>query len=152
MSDIEARVKEIVVEQLGVNAEEVTADASFIDDLGADSLDTVELVMALEEAFECEIPDEDAAVIVVATEPTELISTDGDPSFSPISETDLLYVENSENDIFLNIDSQEYFILISGRWYKSTSLDKHKAIATILHIKNPLEFTINSGYLDDYME
>ena len=57
------------------------------------------------------------------TEPTELISTDGDPSFSPISETDLLYVENSENDIFLNIDSQEYFILISGRWYKSTSLD-----------------------------
>ena len=48
MSDIEARVKEIVVEQLGVNADEVTADASFIDDLGADSLDTVELVMALE--------------------------------------------------------------------------------------------------------
>ncbi|HCN99165.1 MAG TPA: acyl carrier protein, partial [Methylophaga sp.] len=60
MSDIEARVKEIVVEQLGVNADEVTADASFIDDLGADSLDTVELVMALEEAFECEIPDEEA--------------------------------------------------------------------------------------------
>ena len=76
-----------------------------------------------EEIKNLEIPDEDAAVIVVATEPTELISTDGDPSFSPISETDLLYVENSENDIFLNIDSQEYFILISGRWYKSTSLD-----------------------------
>ena len=49
MSDIEARVKDIVVEQLGVNADEVTTDASFIDDLGADSLDTVELVMALEE-------------------------------------------------------------------------------------------------------
>ena len=63
MSDIEARVKEIVVEQLGVNADEVTADASFIDDLGADSLDTVELVMALEEAFECEIPDEEAEKI-----------------------------------------------------------------------------------------
>ena len=60
MSDIEARVKDIVVEQLGVNADEVTIDASFIDDLGADSLDTVELVMALEEAFECEIPDEEA--------------------------------------------------------------------------------------------
>ena len=63
MSDIEARVKEIVVEQLGVNADEVTTDASFIDDLGADSLDTVELVMALEEAFECEIPDEEAEKI-----------------------------------------------------------------------------------------
>ena len=63
MSDIEARVKEIVVEQLGVNADEVTADASFIDDLGADSLDTVELVMALEEDFETEIPDEEAEKI-----------------------------------------------------------------------------------------
>ena len=63
MSDIEARVKEIVVEQLGVNADEVTTDASFIDDLGADSLDTVELVMALEEAFECDIPDEEAEKI-----------------------------------------------------------------------------------------
>ena len=63
MSDIEARVKEIVVEQLGVNADEVTADASFIDDLGADSLDTVELVMALEEEFETEIPDEEAEKI-----------------------------------------------------------------------------------------
>ena len=63
MSDIEARVKDIVVEQLGVNADEVTTDASFIDDLGADSLDTVELVMALEEEFECEIPDENAEKI-----------------------------------------------------------------------------------------
>ncbi len=53
-------VKQIIVEQLGVKAEEVTPDASFIDDLGADSLDTVELVMALEEKFEIEIPDEDA--------------------------------------------------------------------------------------------
>jgi len=63
MSDIESRVKEIVVEQLGVNAEEVTNESSFVDDLGADSLDTVELVMALEEAFECEIPDEEAEKI-----------------------------------------------------------------------------------------
>eukprot|EP00389_Voromonas_pontica_P009382 GDKH01014260.1.p2 GENE.GDKH01014260.1~~GDKH01014260.1.p2 ORF type:complete len:72 (-),score=21.24 GDKH01014260.1:31-246(-) len=68
MSDIEARVREIVVEQLGVNADEVTADASFIDDLGADSLDTVELVMALEEAFECEIPDEEAEKITTVKE------------------------------------------------------------------------------------
>ena len=60
MSSIEERVKKIVVEQLGVKEEEVTANASFVDDLGADSLDTVELVMALEEEFECEIPDEDA--------------------------------------------------------------------------------------------
>ncbi|MEI6633781.1 MAG: acyl carrier protein [Chlamydiota bacterium] len=60
MSDIAQRVKDIVVEQLGVNSDEVTPDASFIDDLGADSLDTVELVMALEEEFDAEIPDEDA--------------------------------------------------------------------------------------------
>jgi len=56
-------VKQIIVEQLGVKVEEVTPDASFIDDLGADSLDTVELVMALEEKFEIEIPDEDAEKI-----------------------------------------------------------------------------------------
>ncbi|OYX07692.1 MAG: acyl carrier protein [Thiotrichales bacterium 32-46-8] len=63
MSNIEERVKKIIIEQLGVKEEEVTADASFIDDLGADSLDTVELVMALEEEFDCEIPDEEAEKI-----------------------------------------------------------------------------------------
>lgn len=57
---IEEKVKGIIVEQLGVNPEEVTRDASFIDDLGADSLDTVELVMAFEEEFDAEIPDEEA--------------------------------------------------------------------------------------------
>ena len=56
----EQRVKEIIVEQLGVNADQVTSDAKFIEDLGADSLDTVELVMALEEEFGYEIPDEEA--------------------------------------------------------------------------------------------
>ena len=60
---IEQRVKEIIVEQLGVNADQVTPDAKFIEDLGADSLDTVELVMALEEEFETEIPDEEAEKI-----------------------------------------------------------------------------------------
>ena len=59
-SKLEERVKEIIVEQLGVNAEQVTPEASFIDDLGADSLDTVELIMAFEEEFSAEIPDEDA--------------------------------------------------------------------------------------------
>jgi acyl carrier protein len=63
-TEIEARVKKIVVEHLGVKEDEVTTDASFVDDLGADSLDTVELVMALEEEFETEIPDEDAEKIV----------------------------------------------------------------------------------------
>ena len=57
---IEQRVKDIIVEQLGVNADQVTPEAKFIEDLGADSLDTVELVMALEEEFGAEIPDEDA--------------------------------------------------------------------------------------------
>ncbi len=63
MNTIEARVKKVIVEQLGVKEEEVTNDASFVDDLGADSLDSVELVMALEEEFETEIPDEDAEKI-----------------------------------------------------------------------------------------
>lgn len=63
MSTIEERVKKIVVEQLGVKEEEVVTTASFVDDTGADSLDTVELVMALEEEFECEIPDEEAEKI-----------------------------------------------------------------------------------------
>jgi|TARA_B110000240_G_C13322480_1_gene377740 acyl carrier protein len=63
MSNIKERVKQIVVEQLGVSEEEVKDAASFVDDLGADSLDTVELVMALEEEFECEIPDEEAEKI-----------------------------------------------------------------------------------------
>ncbi|MCK4559657.1 MAG: acyl carrier protein [Calditrichia bacterium] len=58
--DIEGKVKEIIVEQLGVDEAQVNAEASFIDDLGADSLDTVELVMAFEEKFDIEIPDEDA--------------------------------------------------------------------------------------------
>ena len=57
---IEEKVKDIIVEQLGVNAERVTPTASFIEDLGADSLDTVELVMAFEEEFSVEVPDEDA--------------------------------------------------------------------------------------------
>ena len=63
MSTIEERVKKIVVEQLGVKEEDVTTNASFVDDLGADSLDTVELVMALEEEFDIEIPDEEAEKI-----------------------------------------------------------------------------------------
>lgn len=64
MATIAERVKKIVAEQLGVNEEEITNTSSFVDDLGADSLDTVELVMALEEEFETEIPDEDAEKIV----------------------------------------------------------------------------------------
>ena len=63
VQDIEARVKEIIVEQLGVDASEVNPQASFVNDLGADSLDTVELVMALEEEFDIEIPDEEAEKI-----------------------------------------------------------------------------------------
>lgn len=63
MAVSEERIKEIIVEQLGVDADQITPDASFIDDLGADSLDTVELVMAFEEEFDIEIPDEDAEKI-----------------------------------------------------------------------------------------
>lgn len=63
MSTIEERVKKIVAEQLGIEEDKVKSDAAFVEDLGADSLDTVELVMALEEEFETEIPDEDAEKI-----------------------------------------------------------------------------------------
>jgi acyl carrier protein len=63
MASIEEKVKEIIVERLGVNEEDVTPEAAFIDDLGADSLDTVELVMAFEDGFSIEIPDEDAEKI-----------------------------------------------------------------------------------------
>jgi len=63
MASVDERVKQIIVEQLGVDEGEVTANASFVDDLGADSLDTVELVMAFEEAFDIEIPDEQAEKI-----------------------------------------------------------------------------------------
>ena len=60
MADVEGKVKEIIINELGVEAEKVTSEASFVEDLGADSLDTVELVMAFEEEFGIEIPDEDA--------------------------------------------------------------------------------------------
>ena len=73
MSTIEERVKKIVVEQLGVEEDQVTADASFVDDLGADSLDTVELVMALEEEFDCEIPDEEAENISTLKQATAYV-------------------------------------------------------------------------------
>ncbi len=73
MSTVEERVKKIVVEQLGVKDDEVTPEASFVDDLGADSLDTVELVMALEEEFNCEIPDEEAEKITTVQQANEYI-------------------------------------------------------------------------------
>ncbi|HIN42827.1 MAG TPA: acyl carrier protein [Gammaproteobacteria bacterium] len=75
MSTIEDRVKKIVVEQLGVAEDQVTPDASFVDDLGADSLDTVELVMALEEEFDAEIPDDEAEKITTVKQAIDFINT-----------------------------------------------------------------------------
>ena len=74
MSDIEQRVKKIVTEQLGANEADVKNESSFVDDLGADSLDTVELVMALEEEFECEIPDEDAEKITTVQQAIDYVN------------------------------------------------------------------------------
>jgi len=74
MSNIEERVKKIVVEQLNVKEDEVKNASSFIDDLGADSLDTVELVMALEEEFGCEIPDEEAEKITTVQQAIDYIT------------------------------------------------------------------------------
>ena len=75
MSSIEEQVKSIVAEQLGVKDDEVTNDASFVDDLGADSLDTVELVMALEEEFETEIPDEEAEKITTVQQAIDFVNS-----------------------------------------------------------------------------
>lgn len=72
---VEQKVKEIIVEQLGVEENQVTTGAKFVDDLGADSLDTVELVMALEEAFDLEIPDEDAEKITSVGDAVKYIET-----------------------------------------------------------------------------
>jgi acyl carrier protein len=72
---VEQRIKKIVAEQLGVNEAEVKNESSFVDDLGADSLDTVELVMALEEEFECEIPDEQAEKINTVQQAIDYINT-----------------------------------------------------------------------------
>ena len=74
MENIEQRVKKIVAEQLGVNESEIKNESSFVDDLGADSLDTVELVMVLEEEFECEIPDEEAEKITSVQQAIDYVS------------------------------------------------------------------------------
>ncbi|MCE7914701.1 MAG: acyl carrier protein [Nitrosomonas sp. PRO4] len=74
MENIEQRIKKIVAEQLGVNEAEVKNESSFVNDLGADSLDTVELVMALEEEFECEIPDEQAEKINTVQEAIDYVT------------------------------------------------------------------------------
>ena len=73
MENIEQRVKKIVAEQLGVNEADVKNESSFVNDLGADSLDTVELVMALEEEFECEIPDEEAEKITTVQQAIDYV-------------------------------------------------------------------------------
>jgi acyl carrier protein len=80
VASIEQRVKEIIVEQLGVEEDEVSPEASFIDDLGADSLDTVELVMAFEEEFNIEIPDEDAERISTVQDAIDYIKTNAKES------------------------------------------------------------------------
>lgn len=74
MASVDERVKKIIVEQLGVNAEQVTSTASFVDDLGADSLDTVELVMALEEEFGLEIPDDEAQKLLTVQSAIDYIN------------------------------------------------------------------------------
>ena len=78
MEKVEQRIKKIVAEQLGVNETEVKNESSFVDDLGADSLDTVELVMALEEEFECEIPDEQAEKIHTVQQAMDYINSHTD--------------------------------------------------------------------------
>ena len=74
MESVEQRVKRIVAEQLGVNEADIKIESTFVDDLGADSLDTVELVMALEEEFECEIPDDEAEKITSVKQAIDYVS------------------------------------------------------------------------------
>lgn len=78
MSNVGERVTKIVVEQLGASEDQVKPEASFVEDLGADSLDTVELVMALEEEFDCEIPDEEAENITTVQQAIDYINTHAD--------------------------------------------------------------------------
>nr|KAG7355667.1 acyl carrier protein [Nitzschia inconspicua]KAG7361573.1 acyl carrier protein [Nitzschia inconspicua] len=73
-AELEAKVRDIIVEQLGVDADKVVPEASFIDDLGADSLDTVELIMAIEEEFDTEIPEEQAATIATVKDAIDFVS------------------------------------------------------------------------------
>ena len=79
MDNIEARVKKIVAEQLGVAEADIKNDSSFVEDLGADSLDNVELVMALEEEFECEIPDEEAEKITNVQQAIDYVQKNAKP-------------------------------------------------------------------------
>lgn len=77
MADNQEKVKQVIVDKLGVNAEQVVPEASFVEDLGADSLDTVELVMALEEEFDVEIPDEDAEKIKTVKDAMDYLENKG---------------------------------------------------------------------------
>ncbi len=77
MENIEARVKKVIAEKLGVDEATIKNDASFVEDLGADSLDTVELVMALEEEFNCQIPDEDAEKITNVQQAVDYVKAHG---------------------------------------------------------------------------
>ena len=79
METVEQRVKKIVAEQLGVNDADIKPESTFVDDLGADSLDTVELVMALEEEFECEIPDEEAEKITNVQQAIDYVKSHSKP-------------------------------------------------------------------------
>ncbi len=83
MSSVEDQVRGIIAEQLGLKAEEIKNDASFVDDLGADSLDTVELVMALEEEFETEIPDEEAEKITTVQHAIDYITRPPERGLAP---------------------------------------------------------------------
>ena len=94
MASVEQKVKDIIVEQLGVDPEQVTAEASFVDDLGADSLDTVELVMALEEEFNLEIPDEEAEKITTVGDAVTYIER----GLAKAEETTVEKDENEDED------------------------------------------------------
>src|SRR5208283_5505842 len=84
-----------------------------------DNEDSVQNAQATDEKEKTgKIPD-----IVISTEPAELIATDGEPAFSPIEKTELLYINNSSANVFLDIPNQKYFILISGRWYTAPAID-----------------------------
>ena len=95
MSDIEQRVKKIVAEQLGVAEADIKNESSFVDDLGADSLDTVELVMALEDEFEMEIPDEQAEKITTVQQAIEYAQATSRPKLSVISGEALEFTQPS---------------------------------------------------------
>ncbi len=128
MENIEQRVKKIVAEQLGVNEADIKIDSSFVDDLGADSLDTVELVMALEEEFECEIPDEEAEKITTVQQADRLHQQQSEEVSGALGSICLAAFPFIAGDYLVASQSRRYWLgaYFAGRQHGCRDLGEHR--------------------------